>query len=127
MKRLAASLLVLVIAAGPAWAGGGRATVESVEIQIAESFPVQVFAVLRGHLSDGCTTISSIDARGPLANRFHIEITTERPPEALCTMALVPFERNVPLGVYGLPKGTYEAVAGSVGASFTLHQDNKLQ
>ncbi len=127
MKRMAASLLILLVAAGPAWAGGGRATVESIEILIATSFPVQVFAVLRGYLSDGCTTISSIGARGPLANRFQIEITTERPPEALCTLALVPFERNVPLGVHGLPKGTYEAVAGSVRASFTLHQDNKLQ
>ena len=127
MKRLAASLLVLVIAAGPAWAGGGRATVDSIEIIIATSFPVQVFAVLRGYLSDGCTAISSIDARGPLASRFHIEITTERPAEALCTLALVPFERNVPLGVYGLPKGTYEAVSGNVRASFTLHQDNNLQ
>ena len=127
MKRIAVSLFILLFAADPAWAGGGRATVESIEIVIAASFPVQVFAVLRGHLSDGCTTISSIDARGPLANRFYIEITTERPSGALCTMALVPFERNVPLGVHGLPKGTYEAVAGSVRASFTLHQDNKLQ
>jgi hypothetical protein len=118
---------MLLFAVGPAWAGGGRATVESIEILIAASFPVQVFAVLRGYLGDGCTKITGITARGPLANRFHIEITTERPAGALCTLALVPFEHNVPLAVHGLPKGDYEAVASGVSASFTLRQDNKLQ
>ena len=127
MKPMAASLFILLVAAGPAWAGGGRATVESIEILIAESFPVQVFAVLRGYLGDGCTTISSINAHGPLANRFHIEITTERPAGALCTQALVPFEHNVLLDVHGLPQGGYEVVAGGVSASFTLRQDNKPQ
>jgi inhibitor of cysteine peptidase len=127
MKPVVASLFVLVFAAGPAWAGGGRATVESIEILIAASFPVQVSAVLSGYLGDGCTKISGITARGPVANRFHIEITTERPPGALCTLALVPFEHNVPLDVYGLPKGVYEVVAGDISASFTLRQDNKLQ
>ena len=127
MKRMAASLLMLLFAAGPAWAGGGRATVESIEILIAASFPVQVFAVLHGYLGDGCTKISCVTARGPVANRFHIEITTERPAGAFCTLALVPFEHNVPLDVHGLPKGDYEAVAGGVRVSFTLRQDNKLQ
>jgi inhibitor of cysteine peptidase len=127
MKPMVASLFMLLFAVGPAWAGGGRATVESIEILIAASFPVQVFAVLRGYLGDGCTKISGVTARGPLANRFHIEITTERPAGALCTLALVPFEHNVPLDVHGLPKGDYEAIAGGIGASFTLRQDNKLQ
>lgn len=127
MKPMVASLFMLLFAGGPAWAGGGRATVESIEILIAASFPVQVFAVLHGYLSDGCTKISGITARGPLANRFHIEITTERPAGALCTLALVPFEHNVPLAVHGLPKGDYEAIAGGVSAWFTLRQDNKLQ
>ncbi len=127
MKPMVASLFMLLVAAGPAWAGGGRATVESIEILIAASFPVQVFAALRGYLSDGCTKISGVTARGPLANRFHIEITTQRLAGALCTLALVPFEHNVPLDVHGLPKGDYEVVADGVGASFTLRQDNKLQ
>jgi inhibitor of cysteine peptidase len=127
MKPVAASLLMLLFAAGSAWAGGGRATVESIEILIAASFPVQISAVLSGYLSDGCTKISGVTARGPVANRFHIEITTERPPGALCTLALVPFEQNVPLDVYGLPKGGYEVLVGDISAAFTLRQDNKLQ
>ena len=127
MKRRTALLFVLLFAAGPAWAGGGRATVESIGIVIAESFPVQVFAILRGHLSDGCTRITGITSRGPVDNRFDIEITTQRPADAICTQALVPFEHNVPIQAYGLPAGDYVVVAGGVSANFTLHQDNKPQ
>ena len=129
MKRKAALIFILLAAAGPAWAveaGAGRATVESIEIVIAESFPVQVFAILRGHLGDGCTEITSITSRGPLDNRFDIEITTQRPSEAMCTQALVPFEHNVPIPAYGLLAGDYDVAAGDARASFTLQQDNKL-
>ncbi len=125
MKRRAALFFILLFAAGPAWAGGGRATVESIEMVIAESFPVQVFAILRGYLGDGCTEITGITSRGPVDNRFDIEITTQRPPEAMCTQALVPFEHNVPIETYGLPAGDYEVAAGDARASFTLLQDNK--
>ncbi len=127
MKRMAALGFILLFAAGPAWAGGGRATVESIEMVIAESFPVQVFAILRGHLGDGCTEISGITSRGPVDNRFDIDITTQRPPEAMCTQALVPFQHNVPIHAYGLLAGDYEVVAGEASASFTLLQDNKPQ
>ncbi len=127
MKRKAALIFILLAAAGPAWAGGGRATVESIKIVIAESFPVQVFALLRCYLGDGCTEITAITSRGPVDNRFDIEITTQRPSEAMCTQALVPFEHNVPIHAYGLPAGDYEVAAGDARASFTLRQDNKPQ
>ncbi len=130
MKPSAALLLVLLLAAAPNWAGaagGGRAAVESIEIRIAESFPVQVFAILRGTLSDGCTTIADIAARGPLGDRFEIEITTQRPAGMMCTQALIPFERNLPLDVYGLPAGVYEVAAGDARATFTLRQYNTPQ
>lgn len=40
----------------------GVAVVQSVEIQILESDPTEVNAIVRGQLPDaGCTTISSVD------------------------------------------------------------------
>ncbi len=83
MKRRTAALCAVMLVVAPAWAGGGRATVESIEILIAESFPVQVFAVLHGYLSDGCTKIAGSASRGPQDNRFDTEIATQRPPEAM--------------------------------------------
>ncbi len=130
MKSLAAVFFILLYAAGPAWAGeagAGRATVESIEIVIAESFPVQVFAILRGHLGDGCTKIAGITSRGPVDSRFEIDITTQRPADTMCTQALVPFQHNVPIEAYGLLAGDYEVVASDARAFFTLRQDNKPQ
>ncbi len=126
MKRVAVLFCVLLFAVAPARADEG-ATVESIDILIAESFPVQVFALLRGYLGDGCTKITGITSRGPVGRTFHIDITTHRPPEAMCTQVLMAFERNVPLDAYGLAAGTYEVIAGDARASFTLTQNNKPQ
>ena len=45
--------------------------------------------------------------------------------DALCTMALVPFEENVKLDVYGLDAGTYLVKAYDLSESFTFDMDNK--
>ncbi|MDL5502719.1 MAG: hypothetical protein QSU88_05835, partial [Candidatus Methanoperedens sp.] len=38
----------------------GNATVESIEIMVLESFPVQIKVNASGYLSDGCTKIDEI-------------------------------------------------------------------
>jgi hypothetical protein len=44
-----------------------------------------------------------------------------------CTQALVPFERMVPLQVYGLPSGIYSYIVnGEIEGSFELTEDNTL-
>ena len=107
--------------------GSDLASVESVEIQILESFPVQVNVVVRGNLADGCTEIDQIEQRRDLENkRFEITITTSRDPDKICTQALVPFEETIPLDVRDLPAGTYTVDANGVQATFELQQDNKL-
>jgi len=69
----------------------GMANVESVELLIMESFPVQVNAVVRGTLPDGCTMLDgpSVTRDG---NTFVISLSTTREADAACTQALVPFE-----------------------------------
>lgn len=106
----------------------GRADVEEVDLLILESFPVQVVAVARGHLPDGCTEIDSVhtsfDADG---NTFSVEITTVRDSEAACTQALVPFEERIDLEVRGLAAGTYTVDVNGVRETFTLAVDNEPQ
>ena len=106
---------------------GNEATVDSLQVTILESFPVQVSVTLEGTLPDGCTEIHEI-----LSSRdgktFNIEIVTRRPSgDVACTMALVPFEESISLDVVGLEAGTYEVVARDQEASFTLDVDNLLQ
>ena len=105
--------------ATPEWLTG-QAEVESLEVLILESFPVQVQVVARGSLPDGCTTIesASISREG---TSFTDIISTERPAEAICTDVLISFERVIPLDVEGLLAGEYSVSVNEVTAFFENH------
>ncbi len=105
---------------------GEKAIVEEIQIQIMESFPVQVSVKIHGNLPDGCTTIKEITAPRN-GEAFNITILTQRPADKLCTEALVPFEKTVSLDVFGLPAGDYTVKAYDQIATFTLSVDNVLQ
>jgi hypothetical protein len=104
-----------------------EAMVESVQVLIMESLPVQVAVEIGGNLPDGCTTIDGIEATRE-GSTFTINITTQRDPLALCTQALVPFTERVTLDVLGLEAGTYTVnVVGrdsTVSETFELAVDN---
>ena len=104
----------------------GQATVESIQLLILESFPVQVNARVRGVLPDGCTTLDQITTQHA-GNAFTITLTTFRPAGAVCTEAEVPFDEAIGLDVFGLDAGTYEVTANGVSGSFTLDIDNRIQ
>lgn len=49
------------------------------------------------------------------------------PPGTECMQVVEPFEKTIPLQVYGLPAGTYEySVSGEHTGTFTLIRDNTL-
>lgn len=101
----------------------GLAAVDSIEILIMESFPVQVQVIARGNLPDGCTTIEETLSE-QIETLFRVTITTERPAEAMCTEALVPFEQVISLDVLGLSAGEYQVDVNGVMGSFELAIDN---
>ena len=99
------------------------AMVEAIDITILESFPVQVHVIAQGHLPDGCTQIDRISQqRNDMT--FMITVTTSRPPQALCTLAIVPFEEVIVLDVLGLAAGVYTVEVNGVTDSFFLEVDN---
>lgn len=101
----------------------GPATIDSIEVLILESFPVQINVRVRGVLTDGCTTIDEVAAnRG--SSSFDVAITTRRESGQICSEAEVPFEELVPLDVLGLPAGTYTVNVNNITGSFTLAVDN---
>jgi len=102
--------------------------VESIDILILESFPVQVHVLVKGSLPDGCTEADQINQRSDLENNtFWVEITTVRPTNVECTTEVVPFEETIPLDVYGLSAGVYTVDVNSVTDTFTLDVDNVLE
>jgi inhibitor of cysteine peptidase len=102
----------------------GQAIVEEIDIQILESFPVQVHVVARGYLPDGCTEIDEIE-KTRAEQTFQVTITTVRPADAVCTEALVPFEEVISLDVLGLEAGIYTVDVNGVTGSFELSVDNE--
>jgi hypothetical protein len=109
----------------PAVEGGEGVFIDSVEILLMESWPLQARALVRGSLADGCTTIEQIVvAREGEGNRFEITFVTYRDPDAMCAMALVPFEESVELLIDGLPAGSYTVESHGVSAEFELSADN---
>ena len=132
LKILSFMLLMIVLAScapvratpPPAMTPGtpstGVAIVQSVEIQIRESQPLQVDAIIRGQLPDGgCTTISSVDQSRD-GNTFNITLITTTDPLAVCTLAATPFEQAVALELSNLPPATYTVIANGVVATFEL-------
>jgi len=104
----------------------GQALVDTIDVLILESFPVQINVNARGNLPDGCTQIDEIISQR-VDNTFRVAITTIRQPSATCTQALVPFEEVISLDVEGLPAGTYDVSVNGVSSTFTLDIDNSLQ
>ena len=129
-------LLALLAACGPAGEpaiptppGGddtGLAQVDSIDIVILESFPVQVHVLTRGTLPDSCTTIDQISKERD-GTTFRVTLTTAHPEGVACAQVLTPFEENIPLDVYGLDAGTYTVDVNGVTGTFTLDVDNVPQ
>ena len=97
----------------------GEAIVESIEIRILESDPLQVQAVVRGQLPDACAFIEStgVSAEG---TTFRIRMTTAHQPNQRCAAMLTPFEEVVPLGSPQPATGTYDVRINDLVESFTL-------
>ena len=99
------------------------APVDSVELLLLESFPLQMNAIVRGNLPDGCSEISHYEQTTD-GNVIRIDLYTRRPADAICTLALVAYEERIPVDILGLPAGEYVVSVNGVEASFTLSVDN---
>ncbi len=103
-----------------------NATIESVEIVLLESFPVQVNAIITGTVPNNCAVIKQVN-QGKSGNSFDIAIATSLEGGAMCAELAQPFEKVVSLDVVGLPAGSYTVTASSansVSNTFALTVDN---
>jgi hypothetical protein len=102
---------------------------EKIAVIVTNSSPIQVFLKITGQFSNGCNFFQQIN-QTLKDNKFEITLhlgPNPFPPGIACTMALVPYEKIIPLEVYGLPAGIYQySVNGETMGSFTLTQDNIL-
>lgn len=104
----------------------GEANVESIQVLVLESFPVQVNVIASGELPNGCTSLNEPAPRQE-GNTFVVNLTTTRLEDEVCTEAVVPYDKVIPLDVQGLEAGTYTVAVNGVTDSFTLEMDNVAQ
>lgn len=98
--------------------------VDTVQIMIMESFPVQVSATVSGNKSVPCVNL--LPAAVSLKDKVFTVVMAETVlgPAETCIAVLEPFETSVSLDVQGLAAGTYTVSVNGVSAEFTLNTDN---
>ncbi len=96
-----------------------EAQVQSVAIQILNSDPPQLNAIVRGSLTESCDTLgeSQVQYSG---NTFHIRILAVSPSDRGCAPSSTGFETTIALDTRSLPSGTYTVVANGVSGVFAL-------
>ncbi len=83
----------------------GEAFVESFDMLVLESFPLQFVFNLEGSLPTPCHQIRAIVSPPNADNRIDIELYTVVDPNTICVQVLEPFQINIPLGSF--PTGRY--------------------
>lgn len=94
------------------------AEVERIEI-LANTMRLEITVIAHGNLSDGCTRISGVEQKRE-GSVFRVTVMTTRPADIMCTQALVPFRRSIPLNIVGLPAGIYSVEVNGLRDSFIL-------
>lgn len=107
-------LLVLSLAAcapGQATPPGdpqaGPVHINSTDLLVAESYPVQIFLHVTGDLPTPCHEFQSQVAAPDEQNRIYVTAWSESDPTAICIQVLEPFNVNLPIRMEGAADGTY--------------------
>jgi len=88
-------------------------------VLIAESYPPQVIVHIKGGLADSCTTFHKLNTKRS-DNTVNIEVTTQRPREAVCAQVYGFFEKNVSLGSDFIAGETYTININDKTTSFMM-------
>jgi len=100
------------------------ASIESIDILVLESFPVQINVLINGYLPNPCYQITRIE-KNQEGNTFYIKVFMKY-NGLICIQTIKPYKETVALDVYGLVAGTYQVDVNGVVGSFTLNTDNIL-
>jgi outer membrane receptor for Fe3+-dicitrate len=96
------------------------APIHELDIRFAESYPIQVFLYIKGGLSDGCTKFHGIEIKSRSGNNIKIEVTVERPRDAVCPAVYTFFEQNFNLGTDFVSGERYTVTVNDASTSFVM-------
>jgi hypothetical protein len=93
------------------------APIHEVQVNIAESFPEQIFVYIKIGLADSCTTFHELITERS-GNTVNITVTTERPRDVICAQIYSYFEQNIALGSDFARGESYTVNVNDVTTSF---------
>ena len=96
----------------------GQAFVDSVDLLLLESYPVQVRATLHGSLPTPCHSLAWTLGEPVPDGRIVLEVYSRYDPTQVCAQVLQPFEKSVPVGSF--TSGSYVLVLNGVEYPFSI-------
>lgn len=78
----------------------GNVFIDSSELLIMESYPIQVMLVLKGSLPTPCNQLRVIAKSPDEQNRIQVKVYSITDPEMVCIQVEEPFEANIGLGSF---------------------------
>jgi hypothetical protein len=98
----------------------GAIFIDSTDLLIAESFPVQIFLHVVGNTPTPCHHFTAEVAAPDEQNRIHVRIYTMVNPTLMCAQVLQPFDESVAILMEGAADGAYSVyVNGELVGEFT--------
>ncbi len=94
-----------------------EAQVESVEVRFSKIEPLQVWAIVRGNLSESCATLSDLQT-SYAANTFQIKVLALSPTDRGCIQITTPYQQAIALDTANLTTGTYTVIANGESTTF---------
>ncbi|MCA9385957.1 hypothetical protein KC717_04905 [Candidatus Dojkabacteria bacterium] len=101
------------------------AQVESFEIFLMESFPIQVTILVRGQLESSCHSADKYEVE-KIGNEFIVSLDDRIIEGRECNDDPISFQRSIPLDVVDLPAGEYIVNVEGLTDTFTFDVDNTI-
>ncbi len=100
------------------------ATVETLDVMIMESLPLQISVSVSGYLPTPCNSLLT-PAVSYKDNTFTVTLAyRELGPAETCIAVIEEYTTSVSLDVEGLSAGTYQVIVNDQETEFTLQVDN---
>ena len=99
----------------------GVAPVDTIEVNVLESNPLQINAVIKGNLPNPCTTITGVtQSRDGYTITLTVNTATET--DKACIEVIQPYEQTVTIDTKDLTAGTYTVTSNGISTTFELNQ-----
>ena len=93
----------------------GKVYIDSAQVLILESYPVQIMLSLQGNLPTPCNYLR-VNVQPPDAeNRVVVEVYSVTDPNMMCIQVLQSFDASIPLGTFPTGHYTVWVNSGQVG------------